>query len=42
MPPDQARLIANTLDLRALPPAFYANPYPVYRWLQAHEPSAGA
>ena len=38
MLPDQARLIASTLDLRALPPAFYANPYPVYRWLQEHEP----
>jgi cytochrome P450 len=34
----RAREIAETLDLRALPADFYANPYPVYAWLRAHEP----
>ena len=30
--------IAASLDLRALPADFYANPYPVYAWLREHEP----
>lgn len=30
--------IASDLDLRDLPADFYANPYPVYAWLRAHEP----
>lgn len=30
--------IASSLDLRDLPADFYANPYPVYAWLRAHEP----
>ena len=30
--------IASGLDLRDLPADFYANPYPVYAWLRAHEP----
>ncbi|MES2688278.1 MAG: cytochrome P450 [Pseudomonadota bacterium] len=34
----RAREIAETLDLRALPADFYANPYPVYAWLREHEP----
>ncbi len=28
----------SSLDLRALPAEFYANPYPVYRWLRENEP----
>ena len=35
---DRAREIAATLDLRALPPDFYANPYPVYARLRETEP----
>jgi cytochrome P450 len=37
---DAARVaeIAANLDLRALPEDFYANPYPVYAWLRAHDP----
>lgn len=34
----RAREIATSLDLRALPPDFYANPYPVYAWLREHAP----
>ncbi|WP_395060471.1 cytochrome P450 [Polaromonas sp.] len=34
----RAREIAASLDLRALPADFYANPYPVYAWLREHEP----
>jgi cytochrome P450 len=34
----RAEEIAASLDLRALPPDFYANPYPVYAWLREHEP----
>jgi cytochrome P450 len=34
----EAREIAATLDLRSPPPAFYANPYPVYAALREHEP----
>ena len=34
----RAEQIAATLDLRALPPDFYANPYPVYDVLRAQEP----
>ncbi|MBA4328147.1 MAG: cytochrome P450 [Polaromonas sp.] len=34
----RAREIATSLDLRALPADFYANPYPVYAWLRQHEP----
>jgi cytochrome P450 len=30
--------MAQSLDLRALPPAFFANPYPVYQHLRSHEP----
>ena len=32
-----AQDIAQHFDLRALPPDFVANPYPVYRWLREHE-----
>ena len=35
---ERAREIAQSFDLRALPPDFYANPYPVYDWLRRHEP----
>lgn len=38
MAPERACEIATSLDLRALPADFYANPYPVYAWLRAHEP----
>lgn len=38
MPESRARQIAADLDLRALPPEFYANPYPVYAALREHEP----
>jgi cytochrome P450 len=34
----RAAEVAASLDLRALPPDFYANPYPVYAWLRVHEP----
>jgi cytochrome P450 len=34
----RAREIAAGLDLRALPPDFYANPYPVYALLRETEP----
>lgn len=40
-PPMSARRaaeIATSLDLRALPPDFYANPYPVYALLRETEP----
>ena len=38
MAPERAREIASSLDLRALPKDFYANPYPVYAFLREHEP----
>ena len=38
MTPQRAREIAATFDLRALPPDFYANPYPVYAALRESEP----
>ncbi len=38
MPPARAQEIAQSFDLRALPPDFLANPYPVYAQLQAQEP----
>ena len=38
MTQDRARQIAATLDLRALPPDFYANPYPVYALLRQTKP----
>lgn len=34
----RAQEIADTFDLRALPPDFYANPYPVYAALRAQSP----
>ncbi len=34
----EAHDIAAKLDLRTPPPAFYANPYPVYAALREHEP----
>ena len=38
MTPQRAAQIAATFDLRALPPDFYANPYPVYARLRETEP----
>lgn len=38
MTPERAREIAASFDLRALPPDFYANPYPVYAALRESEP----
>ncbi|MDB5872380.1 MAG: cytochrome P450-like protein [Ramlibacter sp.] len=38
MTQDRAREIAAGFDLRALPPDFYANPYPVYTLLRETEP----
>ncbi|TFZ00237.1 cytochrome P450 [Ramlibacter humi] len=38
MSPQRAREIASALDLRALPPEFYANPFPVYAALRDSEP----
>lgn len=38
MTPARAREIADSLDLRALPADFYANPYPVYALLREEEP----
>lgn len=38
MSPERAREIASGFDLRALPPDFYANPYPVYAALRETEP----
>ncbi len=35
---DRAREIAQAFDLRALPPDFYANPFPVYAALREREP----
>ncbi len=35
---DRAQTLASTLDLRALPTDFLANPYPVYAALRAQEP----
>ena len=34
----RAQAIADSFDLRALPPDFYANPYPVYAALRTHSP----
>ncbi|WP_372824071.1 cytochrome P450 [Polaromonas sp.] len=36
--PERAAQIATNFDLRALPPDFYANPYPVYALLRETEP----
>jgi cytochrome P450 len=38
MSADRAREIAQAFDLRALPPDFYANPFPVYAALREREP----
>ena len=38
MTAQRAREIAATFDLRALPPDFYGNPFPVYAALRASEP----
>ncbi|MDE2606094.1 MAG: cytochrome P450 [Burkholderiales bacterium] len=38
MSPGRAREIAASFDLRALPPDFHANPYPVYAALREQEP----
>lgn len=38
MPAARAKEIAAGFDLRALPPDFYANPYPVYAALRESEP----
>jgi cytochrome P450 len=38
MSPQRAAEIAQSFDLRDLPPDFYDDPYPVYAHLQAHEP----
>lgn len=38
MSPERAREIAAAFDLRALPPDFHANPYPVYAALREREP----
>jgi cytochrome P450 len=38
MAPTQALALAASLDLRALPADFYANPYPVYATLREHDP----
>ncbi len=38
MAPERAEAIAQAFDLRALPPDFFANPYPVYRALREREP----
>src|SRR6478735_7822070 len=38
MTPERAREIASAIDLRALPPDFYANPYPVYAALRESDP----
>ncbi|RYY70699.1 MAG: cytochrome P450, partial [Comamonadaceae bacterium] len=37
MAPERALEIARAFDLRALPPDFYANPYPVYAALRDQE-----
>ncbi|TSE26015.1 Biotin biosynthesis cytochrome P450 [Tepidimonas aquatica] len=38
MAPERAVAIASTFDLRALPPDFLANPYPVYAVLRERDP----
>ena len=38
MSPQQARQLAAAFDLRALPPEFHADPYPVYARLRETEP----
>jgi cytochrome P450 len=38
MAPERAREIAASFDLRALPPDFYGNPFPVYAALREGEP----
>lgn len=35
---DRAQAIGEHFDLRALPPDFLVNPYPVYDWLRQHDP----
>jgi cytochrome P450 len=37
-PPDRAREIAHSFDLRRLTSEFYENPFPVYRALREHDP----
>jgi cytochrome P450 len=39
MAPERAREIAASFDLRALPPDFYANPFPVYAVLRDTQPA---
>jgi cytochrome P450 len=39
MSPQRAREIADAFDLRALPPDFYANPFPVYAALRDSAPA---
>ncbi len=36
--PADSREVAASFDLRQLPPAFYADPFPFYRALREHEP----
>jgi hypothetical protein len=36
--PGEDRVLARDFDLQHLTPAFYADPYPVYRALRTHEP----
>jgi cytochrome P450 len=31
-------MLDEAFDLRALPPGFYRDPYPTYRWLREHDP----
>ena len=38
LPPEQARALAESFDLIALPDAFIADPYPVYHALRRHAP----
>ena len=38
MSPAESREVAASFDLRHLPPAFYADPFPFYRALREHEP----
>jgi cytochrome P450 len=35
---DEARAAVAAFDLRRLPPAYYANPYPYYHALREHAP----
>lgn len=38
MSAERAQAMAQAFDLRALPPDFFSNPYPVYRALREHDP----